>query len=292
MKFTNGIARVAATLMSLLVFASAGFAATKPILSPSGLALDAKGNLYVANTGGSNILVYNPNYVQLTGKTISQGVADPSAVAFDSLGNLWIANLVPSNGGALGSVAQYNVSTGQQTGVVITQNIWNPGYMAVDGLDNVWVTNNGSYLTVYGSILAYAPPTLLQTFPVNPPEHGIAITGAEVALGGPLGTYIFAADPALAIQTEGDGGGVALNGAAVASAAGHTFYVADSNGTVVLYTSTGVGTGNSTPFVTLPFVPSGMVVDNVRGRVYISDGAPGASIYVYSTAGVLLHTIQ
>jgi hypothetical protein len=61
-------ARIACTLLCLCAFASAGFAAPKPISYPRGLAVDAKGNLYVANSGGNDILVYNPSYSQMMAK--------------------------------------------------------------------------------------------------------------------------------------------------------------------------------------------------------------------------------
>jgi DNA-binding beta-propeller fold protein YncE len=51
-------------------------------------------------------------------------------------------------------------------------------------------------------------------------------------------------------------------------------------------------TNVESPFLTLNFVPTGIVVDSVRGRVYISDGDYGTSSFVYSLGGTLLHTIQ
>ena len=70
MKSANTFARIACTLLCVCAFTSASFAATKPLSYPRGLAVDGKGNLYVANSGGNDILVYNPNYVQVTAKTI------------------------------------------------------------------------------------------------------------------------------------------------------------------------------------------------------------------------------
>ena len=45
---------------ALMLCSLASFAATKPLNSPQGLALDSKGNLYVANNGGNQILIYTP----------------------------------------------------------------------------------------------------------------------------------------------------------------------------------------------------------------------------------------
>jgi len=65
------VMKSAATVLCLLVFATASFAVTPTIDLPRGLAVDAKGNLYVANVGGNNILVYSPGYVLQKSKTIT-----------------------------------------------------------------------------------------------------------------------------------------------------------------------------------------------------------------------------
>jgi DNA-binding beta-propeller fold protein YncE len=51
--------------MSLLFLAAVSSAATKPISAPEGRALDSKGNLYVANYSGNEILIYSPSYQQM-----------------------------------------------------------------------------------------------------------------------------------------------------------------------------------------------------------------------------------
>ncbi|MBZ5683445.1 MAG: hypothetical protein LAP86_00290 [Acidobacteriia bacterium] len=60
--------------LCLVVLASASFAATPPLSQPRGLAVDAKGNLYVANWAVNQNLIYNPTYQQLTGRTIKTGL--------------------------------------------------------------------------------------------------------------------------------------------------------------------------------------------------------------------------
>ena len=60
----------------LALFATTSFAAL-PLNQPAGLAVDAAGNLYVANFGSNNILVYSPKYVQLPGKTIKKIIVVP-----------------------------------------------------------------------------------------------------------------------------------------------------------------------------------------------------------------------
>jgi DNA-binding beta-propeller fold protein YncE len=62
--FANRFARVAVTLTCLA--APLSFAATHPLNQPMGMAVDAKGNLYVANHGVNQILVYNSSSQQMT----------------------------------------------------------------------------------------------------------------------------------------------------------------------------------------------------------------------------------
>lgn len=97
----------------------------KTLSYPKGLAVDGSGNVYVANSGGNEILVYNPTYVQQTGKTITKNISNPSGVAFDTAGNLWVANYGTSNGGANGSVAEYTNGV-QNTANIITNGILGP----------------------------------------------------------------------------------------------------------------------------------------------------------------------
>lgn len=78
------------------------------------------------------------------------------------------------------------------------------------------------------------------------------------------------------------------DGYAIAADANDNSYIANSDGSVNIFNPE---KGTSKTFVTLSFVPSGIAVDNVRGRVYFSNTG-GAQILVYSTAGALLHTIQ
>ena len=90
MKSTKISARIAAVVAVLV---TTGFAATTPALEfPRGLAVDSKGNLYVANSGGNNILVYGSGYVLQKSKTITSGISTPWGVAFDPIGDLWPRN--------------------------------------------------------------------------------------------------------------------------------------------------------------------------------------------------------
>jgi hypothetical protein len=141
MKSTKIFTRIAATLLFLAVFASAGFAKTSPLANPYGMAVDAKDNFWVANANGGTsqsgqILEYNAAYVQQPKAPITSNLNVPLAVAFDPLGNLWVANGAQSNGNAGGSIAEY-VGGVQNTAATITNGIFDPAAMAFSKRDSV-----------------------------------------------------------------------------------------------------------------------------------------------------------
>ena len=129
MTYTNFFKRAA---QSLFVIACMGVCqvraatVTFSLNNPVGLALDAKGNLYVANYGGNQVLVYNPSYVQEN--SVSKGVSAPLGVAFDSLGNLYVSNR------NAGTVTVYNSALAQNINATIS-GLSFPTGLAVDGLD-------------------------------------------------------------------------------------------------------------------------------------------------------------
>ena len=128
----------AASMLMMLSCLGHGWAST-PLNAPSGLALDAMGNLYVANFNSDQVLVYNPNYVQQPGKSITSELSAPTGVAFDSKGNVYVANLT-GNGGN-GSITQYSSSGVLNTRFSITDGISFPIAIAVDGVDDLYVLN-------------------------------------------------------------------------------------------------------------------------------------------------------
>jgi DNA-binding beta-propeller fold protein YncE len=291
MKSTNNIARtiartIASTLLLVATFATASFAATKPLSTPKGLAVDAKGNLYVANSSGNDILVYSPSYVQETSKTISQNVINPTGVAFDPWGHLWVANYGTSNGGANGSVAEY-VNGVQNTNANITNGILGPNAIAVDPLGDVWVENDFVNVTIYTSTYPDTPPTTLaRTFAPVFPMYGIAFGYGEFLYGSNKAVSVVTAAPTLATGATDGFGWSNDTGLAMGADAKGNVYMGNLDGSVNIN-----GLGFESSFVKLSFAPTGIAVDSTRGRVYISN-ANGNSISVYSTAGALLHTIQ
>ncbi len=263
-------------------------AATNPLNQPRGLALASNGNLYVANSGANNVLVFNPNYAWVSSKTITAGVDKPTGVAFDSGGNLYVANIGSE------SVTQYSSAGVQNAAGTITAAINTPESIAVDGLDNIWVNDGYLEVTIYAANVYPAntsKPAAYQNIfvaPGNVPIYGIALHNQFFAWGTVNQAVTQYADQALGSAGAGGWGGAADEALAVAfDSTGNLYYGDADNSVWFVNFNQGVAS-----FETLSFTPAGMVVDSTRGRVYISN-QQGNAIEVYSTAtGGLLKTIQ
>jgi hypothetical protein len=254
--------------------------------SPQGLALDAKGNLYVANNGANQILIYGPAYAQLTAKTISQNVSSPTAAAVDATGNILVAN---SAGGpvGVGSVTEYSSAGVQIPDHTITNGIDYPYAITTDGIGDIWVENNFNTVTVYagfGSI----PAAPIKTLSFANPVTGLAARNYWMAFGGNTNIQLHE----IAIDL--------VNASTVSATIFYDAYSLAWDAAGNLYSGTiqnalkvrNVSTGFTSQLVALGYFPFGIAVDSVRARVYVSD-ANHNQINVYSTTtGALLHTIQ
>lgn len=266
--------KFAVITLTLALCGAVSRAATNPLNNPRGLAIAANGNLYVANYGANEVLVFNPSYTLI--QTIKQGISAPTGVAFDPYGNLRVSNY-----GGGGSVTEYGPYGVQKTAGTITNSILGPNALAVDGLGDIWVENDYLNITLYDS-----SGTLLKTFTpqgITSP-YGVASLGARVAFGGggSLDTYVLRDY----FENGGSGLGYGLDGFAIAFDSQDNFYASNFDGTVWYATPT-----EYAPFVTLGYTATGIAVDNLRGRVYFAN-QNADEIQVYSTTGKLLYTIQ
>jgi secreted PhoX family phosphatase len=269
--------------LALSVGIVASSAATNPVNQPRGLAVDAKGDLWVANSGDNNVIAFTSGYKQIATDTITQGISNPTGVAFDPNGNLWVTNY-----GAGGSVTEYSPSLEQNTGNTITSNILGPEAIAIDGLGDIWVENDYVNVTLYANNYG-TPGQYVRTY--NPPGlsfvYGLATQGPWIAFGSPDG---FEFQPIADYFISGAGPGADSNDPAFSMAidSQDNIYMGLLNNTVVVGN---IASYQFKTFATLPFTAAGIAVDNTRERVYISN-QNGNEILVYSTAGSLLHTIK
>jgi serine/threonine-protein kinase len=107
-----------------------------PLNQPNGLIFDDEGNLYVANAGSNQILIYDSQLVQKT--SISAGLKFPVRLAFDPFGDLYVANFKSD------SITVYGPDLNQIVSKTIAQHLHSPLGVAVDAYGDVFAANNGS----------------------------------------------------------------------------------------------------------------------------------------------------
>jgi YVTN family beta-propeller protein len=278
---------------------------------PNGLAIDSSNRLYVANSGGNQVLVYtetlNADNV-VTGltqtATITTNISSATRLAFDALGYLYVANLGNN------TVTVYDTSFNPVPSGTISTAISRPLGIAVDQTGNVYVgNNNADNITVYtgtpntgftlsatltddnsgNQFLAPGDITFAKVAGVNELFVGLGPGGGTdsvIIYPAPLRA---GSDPATDLTNQncptGPNGptGVATN------AAGTTIYITSFyNSTVAEYTFTGIQTGTGCPApISTSGVnsevakPEGVAIDS-SGNVFVSNSSAN-TITVYST---------
>jgi hypothetical protein len=106
--------------------------------SPSGVAVDAGGNVWVSNAGNNSVSEFANSGVALSGTSgyTAGSMSSPSAIAIDTAGHAWIANAGSSTLTELGPTGA-NVGSSPFSGGGLS----GPASVSFDGLGNIWVAN-------------------------------------------------------------------------------------------------------------------------------------------------------
>jgi DNA-binding beta-propeller fold protein YncE len=214
---------------------------TSSLIWPFGAAVDAGGNLYIADSVNNRILKETPTSGSYSESTIAGGLlSSPEGVAVDGAGNVYIAD----SGDGQVLMAPWTGS-GYGTPVTVANSalngLYGPEGVAVDGAGNVYVADTGN-------------SRVLQ-FPWTGNGYGAAVTVANATLNG--------------LSTPD---GVAVDGSG-------NVYVADTGNSQVLqfpWTGSGYGTPVTVANSALNGLsyPYGIAVDGL-GNVYIADTYKG-----------------
>ncbi len=104
-------------------------------VTPYAVAVDASGNVYVADGSSSLIARYTPNGQRTVFADSSKGLITPKALAFDNAGNLYVADFATGvNDGFVLRITPGGVVT------VMANGLTTPAGIAVDAANNVYVS--------------------------------------------------------------------------------------------------------------------------------------------------------
>ncbi|MES2391208.1 MAG: hypothetical protein V4555_06190 [Acidobacteriota bacterium] len=107
--------------------------------APKGLAADAAGNIWIANSSASSVTELDNAGAPLSGTngfTVG-ALSGPGAIAIDTAGNAWVT-VAPSS-------TVYRISSNGVTNAAFTGGgLSSPTALAIDAASNVWVANAGS----------------------------------------------------------------------------------------------------------------------------------------------------
>ncbi|MCL5878914.1 MAG: fibronectin type III domain-containing protein [Deltaproteobacteria bacterium] len=127
--------------------------------SPVSVAIDNAGNVWVSNQSSNNLTEISPAGTVIT--TVSAG-SNPRGIAIDASGNIWAADWIGNSVTELDSAGAFITSIAAGT---------NPYGIAIDASGNVWVSDQNS-----SSITEISPAgTIITTVTVGSGPMGIAV---------------------------------------------------------------------------------------------------------------------
>jgi sugar lactone lactonase YvrE len=255
-----------------------GIQSTMPatgLKTPYGIAIDATGNIYIADAGNNRVLketVSGGTYTQSVVPTSS--LSFPSGVAVDAGGNVYIADSVNNR------LLKETLSGNSYTESVIGSGLAEPIWVAVDGNGNVYASGTGNNENLDDN------PVWKETL-----SNGTYTQSMIVNLASPLGLAVDANGDVFIIDYSNDrilkeapsGGaytqtvvptsGIAYFGGIAADASGNVYVLYSQlnglNGTLVKETLSG-GSYVQTLFAGGFTNPMGVAVDG-NGQVYVAD---------------------
>lgn len=251
------------------------------LVTPSQVTTDTMGDVYVADAGLKQVLMYAPGSgASGTPASVGTGLTAPTGVAVDGNGDVFIADSgsvyeVPFGASGLNSAAQVTLATGLGTNLKI----------AADGLGHLYVADpdNGRVVDLYnlgGSAGAFGQAEVLLTSGFKAPSY-VAVDA---------GNNLYVIDGSNLFEISNGMQSTLLNSLSnatgVAVDASGAVYVTSSGGTMrIPYVSGALVPANQAAIAATVTNPAGVAIDN-GGNVYLADGT-AENIHLVSASGSL-----
>jgi sugar lactone lactonase YvrE len=236
-------------------------------ISPSGVAVDAAGDVFVTDLDLQQVFKVTPNGTETT---VGGELEVPEAVAVDGAGNVYVAD---SEAAQVFKITPGGVQTTIGTGFSF------PNGIAVDGPGNLYVTD-----PFIDEVVKITPSGTQSTVGggYNTPA-GVAVDSAgNVYVADTFNQEVFKVTPG---GTQTAVGNSLMSPAAVAVDAAGDVYIVD-DGTDAVYSV--APSGKQTTVTTGLDVPDGVAVDGA-GNLYVADTFSERAVEIERTAAPVLH---
>jgi sugar lactone lactonase YvrE len=235
-------------------------------LAPSGILTDLRGNIYVADTTGNQVLEgFIPS---TTLSPIVTGLNKPHGLAIDTANNLYIADTGNNR------IATVNLSTTAPTVVTFAASLNAPQGVAVDAFGNVWIADTGNNRVVE------VTPSGVQVPPSAVPLTGLNAP-TQLTFDSLGNLYIVDSGNSRIVELPVNGSQTTITlpagliPTAIAVDPSGTLYVTDSASLQLLAFEPGATVG--TAFLTGLIKPAGLAVDP-DGNLLVADaGVPSVT---------------
>jgi sugar lactone lactonase YvrE len=233
---------------------------------PNGVAVDANGNIYLADSLNNRVLKETFSAGTYTESTIGSGLDNPFGIALDANGNVYISDSNNSR------ILKETLSVGTYTQSVVDASIASPMGLAVDGAGSIYVASGSSNRVLKETLSGSTyNRTVIPTSTLNGPLSVSVDGSGDVYIADTNNNRVLKEAYSAGAYTEGTIGsglespsGITLDGSA-------NVYIVDSGHDRLLKETYSSGTYSQSIVVSSALnSPSGIAVDG-SGVVYIAD---------------------
>jgi sugar lactone lactonase YvrE len=226
-------------------------------LTPSGVAADSNGAIYIADSGGNKVVKIASGGGTAT--TLMSGLSKPAQVAVDGAGNVYVADA--------GNNRVASVTAAGGTITALGTGLSNPQGVAVDNLGNVFVADTGNNRVV--ELPAGGGQTTVNITGLSSPTQ-IAVDASDDLFVVDSGNARVVELPVAHEQTVLNLGTTTIAPVGIAVDAAGDLYIADTASLSVVEFAPGSVNGNE--LVTGLTAPKGVAVD-LNGSLYVADSS-------------------